>query len=73
MVPLYAARVQDLGSEDVAVFKCELPPSALLRGLGLKTTDKVLDLERRLRCRLCYAKDQATVSINWKATGRTRG
>ena len=60
MVPLYAARVQDLGPEDVAVFKCgacghtaELPPSALLRGLGLQPTDKVLDLERRLRCRLC--------------------
>src|SRR3954467_11596806 len=63
MVPLYAARVQDLGSGDVAVFKCgacghtaELPPSALLRGLGLKPTDKVLNLERRLRCRLCYAR-----------------
>ena len=73
MVPLYAARVQDLGPEDVAVFKCgacghtaELPPSALLRGLGLKPTDKVLDLERRLRCRLCYAKNQAVVSIKWK-------
>ena len=76
MVPLYAARVQDLGPDDVAVFQCgacghtaELPPSALLRGLGLKPTDKVLDLERRLRCRLCYAKDQAVVSIKWKATG----
>ncbi len=59
MKPLYAARVQDLGPEDVAVFKCgacghtaELPPSALLHGLGLQPTDKVLDLERRLRCRL---------------------
>src|SRR3954471_16106650 len=56
MVPLYAARVQDLGPDDVAVFKCgacghtaELPPSALLRGLQLKPTDKVIDLERRLR------------------------
>ena len=75
MVPLYAARVQDLGTGDVAVFKCgacghtaELPPSALLRGLGLKPTEKVLDLERRLRCRLCYAKEQAVVSIKWKAT-----
>src|SRR4051812_9001498 len=60
MVPLYAARVQDLGPDDVAVFKCgacghtaELPPSALLRGLGLKPTeqlkptDKILDLEQR--------------------------
>jgi hypothetical protein len=74
MVPLYAARVQDLGPDDVAVFKCgtcgytaEIPPSGLLRGLGLKPVEKVLDLERRLRCRLCYAKDQAVVSIKWKA------
>ncbi len=44
------------------------PPSALLRGLGLQPTDKVLDLERRLRCRLCYAREQAVVSIKWKAT-----
>ena len=74
MVPLYAARVQDLGPDDVAVFKCgacghtaELWPSLLTRGLGLEPTAKMLDLERRLRCRLCYAKDQAVVSIKWKA------
>src|SRR3954467_8427787 len=73
MVPLYAARVRDLGPDDVAVFKCgacghtaELPPSALIRGLGLQPTDKVLDLERRLRCRLCYAREQAGVSIRGK-------
>ncbi len=75
MVPLYAARVQDIGPGDVVIFKCgacghtaELPQSALMRGLGLKSTEKVLDLERRLRCRLCYAKHQAVVSIKWKAT-----
>ena len=75
MVPLYAARVQDLGPDDVAVFKCgacghtaELWLSLLTRGLGLEPTIKILDLERRLRCRLCYAKDQAVVSIKWKAT-----
>jgi hypothetical protein len=75
MVPLYAARVKDLGPGDVAVFKCgacghtaELPPSALMRGLGLKPTAKILDLERRLRCRLCLARGQAAVSIKWRAT-----
>jgi hypothetical protein len=64
MMPLYAARVQDLGPEDVVIIKCgacghtaEIPPSGLLRGLGLEPTTKILDLERRLRCRLCYAKD----------------
>src|SRR3954453_12914104 len=63
-----------LGPGDVGVFQCEacghtaeLPPGALLRGLGLQPTDKVLGLEQRLRCRLYYARDQAMVSIKWKA------
>ncbi len=75
MVPLYTARVKDLGTNDYVVIKCgacghtaEIPPSGLLRGLGLKPTEKVLDLERRFRCRLCYARDQAMVSIRWEAT-----
>ena len=80
MVPLYAARVRDLGPEDVAIFKCgacghtaELPSSALLYGLGLEPTAKIHDLERRLRCRLCYAKDQAAVSIKWKTSAAGHG
>lgn len=47
MVPLYAARVQDLGIGDFVVIKCgacghtaEIPPSRLIRGLGLKPTEK---------------------------------
>ena len=42
MLPLYAAWVQDLGPDDVAVFRCgagthaELPPSALIHGLALQ-------------------------------------
>ncbi len=73
MVPLYAARVQDLGPDDVAVFKCgacghtaELWPIFLIRGLGLQPTDKVLDLERRLRCRKCEARGKALVSVKWQ-------
>jgi hypothetical protein len=80
MVPLYAARVQDLGTGDFVVIKCgacghtaELWPSALIRGLGLKPTDKVLDLEQRLVCRLCYARGQAVVSIKWRASDVRRG
>ena len=34
---------------------------------------RVLDLERRLRCRLCYAKDQAVVSIKWQSSTAGRG
>jgi hypothetical protein len=73
MVPLYAARVRDLGPGDVVVFRCgacghtaEIPPS-VLPGLGLQPREKVLDLERRLRCRLCLARGQAVVSIKWRA------
>jgi hypothetical protein len=47
MVPLYAARVRDLGPGDAVVFKCgacghtaELPPSGLLHGLGLRAPFK---------------------------------
>jgi hypothetical protein len=75
MVPLYAARVQDLGPDDMAVFKCgayghrgassERPAARI----GLEPTAKILDLERRLVCRLCLARGQAVVSIKWKATG----
>ena len=75
MVPLYAARVQDLGTDDVVVIKCgacghtaEIPPNGMIRGLRLKPTDKVLDLERRMVCRLCLARGQAVVSIKWKAS-----
>jgi hypothetical protein len=39
-----------------------------LGGLGLQPTDKVLDLEQRLVCRLCLARGQAAVSIKRKAT-----
>jgi hypothetical protein len=63
MVPLYAARVQDLGPGDVAVFKCgacghtaELWPSGLVHGLQLQPTERVLDLALRLRCRECDAR-----------------
>ncbi len=73
MVPLYAARVRDLGPGDVVVFRCgacghtaEIPPSVLPE-LGLQLREKVLDLERRLRCRLCLARGQAVVSIKWRA------
>jgi hypothetical protein len=73
MVPLYAARVQDLKLGDVVVVECgacrhtaEIPPS-VLPGLGLQPKAKVLDLERRLRCWLCDARGKAVVSVSWQA------
>jgi hypothetical protein len=41
------------------------PPSALLQGLRLPPTYRVLDLEPRLRCRECDARGKALVSIRW--------
>ena len=60
MVPLYAARIEDLGPGDFVKVECAacghdvlIPPNALLQGLRLQPTDRVLDLEPRFRCREC--------------------
>ena len=70
MVPLYAARVRDLKSGDFVVVNCACGHEALihpvmLRSLGLKSQDRILDLERRLRCLECDARGKAAVSIRW--------
>jgi hypothetical protein len=72
MVPLYAARIEDLGSGDFVKMECAacghealIPASALLQGLRLPPTSLVLDLEPRLRCRECDARGKAVVSIRW--------
>ena len=58
MVPLYAARIEDLGPGDFVRVECAacgqdmlIPPSSLLNGLRLPPSTRVLDLEPRLRCR----------------------
>ena len=76
MVPLYAARIQDLGPGDYVRVQCiacghdELLPTDKLRikGLPLPPYTPVLDLERRFRCRECDAKGKAVVSIRWAAS-----
>jgi len=57
MLPLYSARIEDLGSGDFVKVDCAachhvalLTPEALLRA-GLNPTAKILDLKARLRCR----------------------
>jgi hypothetical protein len=57
MLPLYAARIEDLGAGDFVKVDCAachhvalLTPEALLRA-GLSTGAKILDLKGRLRCR----------------------
>jgi hypothetical protein len=70
--PLYAARIEDLGSGDFVRAECAacghdevIPPSALLQGLRLAASTRILDLEPRLRCRECDARGKAVVSIRW--------
>ena len=73
MMPLYAARIEDLGQSDFVKVDCAachhvalLSPEFLLR-LGLSPQAKVLDLKDRVRCRGCGAKRRAVVSVKWPA------
>jgi hypothetical protein len=75
MLPLYAARIADLGSGDFVKVDCPachhvapLPPEALLRA-GLSPAAKVLDLKGRPRCRGCVRKGRAVVSVKWRGQG----
>jgi hypothetical protein len=73
MLPLYAARIEDLGPGGFIKVDCAachhvalLTPDALLR-VGLSPAAKVLDLKGRLRCRGCGRKGRAVVTIKWRA------
>ena len=73
MLPLYVARIEDLGQGDFVKVDCAachhvalLTPEALLR-VGLSRAAKVLDLKGRFRCRGCGRKGRAVVSIKWRA------
>ena len=72
MLPLYAARIEDLGLGDFVKVDCAachhvalLAPDFLVR-LGLSPQTKVLDLKERVRCRGCGKKGRAVVSIKWR-------
>jgi ribosomal protein S27E len=71
MVPLYAARIEDLGPGDFVKVDCAacshtaLLRPAFLDRLGLTPNQKVLDLKDRVRCRGCGARGRAVVSIKW--------
>jgi hypothetical protein len=72
MVPLYAARIEDLGPGDFVKAECMacghdelISAVALAAGLRLPPTYRVLDLEPRLRCRECDARGKAVVSVKW--------
>ena len=72
MVPLYAARIEDLGRGDFVKVDCAacghmalLTPAFLAR-LGLEPRHRVLDLKDRVRCRGCGVRGRAVVSIKWE-------
>jgi hypothetical protein len=71
MVPLYLARIEDLGPGDLVKVDCAacshtaLLSTAFLSRLGLDPRDKVLDLKNRVRCRSCGLRGHAVVSIKW--------
>jgi len=76
MLPLYLARIGDLGRGDLLKVTCEacdhaalLTPEALVVRLGGDRGAKVLDLKDRLRCRGCGRRGQAVVSIRWRQRG----
>jgi hypothetical protein len=71
MVPLYAARIEDLGPGDFVKVDCAacghtaLLAAAFLNRLGLSQRHKVLDLKDKVRCRGCDVRGRAVVSIKW--------
>jgi hypothetical protein len=72
MLPLYAARIEDLERGDLVKVGCAacyhvalLTPEVPLRA-GLCPAVKVLDLKERLRCRGCGRKGRAVVSVKWR-------
>jgi hypothetical protein len=72
MVPLYAARIEDLGPSDFVKIDCAacshtaLLTPEFMAGLGLERRQKVLDLKDRVRCRGCGVRGRAVVSVKWE-------
>lgn len=71
MVPLYAARIADLGLGDLVQIDCPcghvtVLTAAMLATAGVAPDEKLVDLSARLRCRECDARGRAIVSIKWR-------
>jgi hypothetical protein len=76
MVPLYAARIADLGAGDLVQIECSCGHVALLTApmlatAGVAADQKLVDLSARLRCRECDARGRTVVSVKWNE-GRGR-
>ena len=72
IVPLCKARVSDLGPDDFVKVTCYgcghetlIPPDTFLVRPDVSPGTRVVDLERRVRCRACNAIGEALVSVRW--------
>jgi hypothetical protein len=70
MVPLYAARLEDLGPGDLVKVECvcghsELLTAQMLATASVKRSEKILDLQAKMRCRECDKRGRVVVSIRW--------
>jgi hypothetical protein len=75
MLPLYAARIEDLGSGDFVKVDCPacrhvalLRPEALLRA-GLSPSAKLLDLKGGCGAAGAGERGRALVSVKWRGQG----
>jgi hypothetical protein len=76
VVPLYTARVLDLGPGDLVRVECTacghdelIPTVGLTQGLRLSPYMLIRDLVPRLRCRECDERGKAALSIRWSDAG----
>ena len=63
MVPFYAARVSDLGPDDLVQVECvcghrERLTAAMLSTAGVRPDETLQGLESRMRCRECNEKGE---------------
>ena len=71
MVPLYTARIEDLGPVDFMVVECHscnnigLLSGRFLFSLGFPPYSKLRELQRLIRCRGCGVRGRGDISIRW--------
>jgi hypothetical protein len=71
MVPLYAARIEDLGPVDFVVVECHhcnnvgLLSARFLLSLGFERYQNIKELQRYMRCRGCGVRGRGVISIKW--------
>jgi len=77
MVPLYEARISDLGPADRVTIECAcgqrfpILTAAMLGAAGLPPHFKLLDLKSRIKCQSCRCHGRDEVSVEWVSSRRT--